>query len=504
MMALFWDLGRLLWLTSLLAAIVWLPAAVAARSVRPSILRMFEQLVTTTVVTVVAVSILSPAHLLNPFTLLVAHAAWPFAQWLTGHRRAIGSDARSLSQDVTLKLARRIETTAHWRQLVLPQFAAATFRAPRGKKTGTTVTPGASLIVLAMVVSLTPVFAVAIANTRFSNAGEYSVLLTAQQLFAGEMGWRLPDVVASITAAISVVSAITPVHVLRFLVPLAGAAALLTFVAVVRLTTRSSGPAVMGTMIAAAMLAGAAQTATAAVGTIFILLSVGLWFAYYSGRSASPWTATAAGILAILVAPTMSSFAPYGWALLTAGLTHVVVRRYRFQRPPVRIAFAAAILALAAAVTVPRTVAAQFVEYDAAARKTLDIATQFPKYKWMIVAPIEQWPLSYGRGWHMNLHEFVDEIGSRINEDAYRLPYRVDDLFVFVETRPFPTFASEPADVPFEILVDPVYRNYRSPAGRSSLQFAAYKLCERLRTQDPNAGLYFDDGRLKIYRFTLR
>ena len=195
--------------------------------------------------------------------------------------------------------------------------------------------------------------------------------------------------------------------------------------------------------------------------------------------------------------------APYGWALMAAGAVHLAERRFEFARPPVTTAFVTAVAILGLAVVIPRSASANYVEYDAAARQTLRIAADFPKYKWMIVAPVEPWPLSYGRGWHMNLHEFVDDIAPRI-DDAFQLPYQVDDLFVFVETRPFSTYAAEAADVPFSTLIDPVYRHYRSLAGRASLQYAAHKLCERLRDRQPAASVFYEDGRLKIYRFTLR
>jgi hypothetical protein len=49
-----------------------------------------------------------------------------------------------------------------------------------------------------------------------------------------------------------------------------------------------------------------------------------------------------------------------------------------------------------------------------------------------------------------------------------------------------------------------VFRHYRSLAGRASLEFAAYDVCERLRKHDAGATIYYENDRLRIYRFTLR
>jgi hypothetical protein len=74
-------------------------------------------------------------------------------------------------------------------------------------------------------------------------------------------------------------------------------------------------------------------------------------------------------------------------------------------------------------------------------------------------------------------------------------------LFVFVEKHPFQYFASEPKVVSFSILTDPTYRNYRSPAGRSSLEMATMRLCERYAEVHPSR-IFYEDQDLKIYQFS--
>jgi hypothetical protein len=51
----------------------------------------------------------------------------------------------------------------------------------------------------------------------------------------------------------------------------------------------------------------------------------------------------------------------------------------------------------------------------------------------------------------------------------------------------------------FSVLTDITYRNYRSPAGRASLESAAMQLCEDYRRDHSDADIYFEDDSLRIY-----
>jgi hypothetical protein len=55
--------------------------------------------------------------------------------------------------------------------------------------------------------------------------------------------------------------------------------------------------------------------------------------------------------------------------------------------------------------------------------------------------------------------------------------------------------------VSFSILTDPTYHNYRSPAGRSSLEMAAMKLCERYTRLHPGR-IFYEDDNVRIYQFS--
>ncbi|MBY0492697.1 MAG: hypothetical protein K2Y23_00660 [Cyanobacteria bacterium] len=505
MMAFLLDLARVVWIVTLIAVIVWAPAALLTRRWLPPLAAILEQLVVTLAIVTVAISLLSPAHLLNPFMLGAAYLAWPARGLVFMHRRTLTADAIALSRRLTLATAVKLERAGTLTTTLrsLPP-APQSIEAQRASLMRAMTSPGALVVIMSVVVLVVPKLAATLAFVRLATPAAYAELLTAQRLFVGDLGWHRPDVAADITTALSVVSSISAAHLVRLLTPLAPAIVLLVMAAVLRLMTASRGPAVAAALVAAVIGAGSVPTLAGATAALLLMLTT--FFLHQAIRRRERiGVAATAGILFALTAPmlTTAGNAPFGVALIVAGVVWIAERRFQFARPPVRTASATAVALLALAVVVPRSASASYVEYDAAARQVLRIAGEFPKFKWMVAAPVEEWVLSYGRGWHLNLHQFVEEVGPRTNDPGFRLPYHVDELFVFVETRPFATYATEPADVPFKTLIDPVYRHYRSPAGRASLQFAAYKISEQLLRQTPSS-VYYEDGRLKIYRFQLR
>jgi hypothetical protein len=78
----------------------------------------------------------------------------------------------------------------------------------------------------------------------------------------------------------------------------------------------------------------------------------------------------------------------------------------------------------------------------------------------------------------------------------------VDDLFIFVEKTPFATFQREPDAVSFLTLTDSTYRNYRSPAGRASLEVRAMELCESYKKKHKNMTVFFEDDNVRVYRLS--
>ncbi|AFZ35701.1 hypothetical protein Sta7437_2152 [Stanieria cyanosphaera PCC 7437] len=168
-----------------------------------------------------------------------------------------------------------------------------------------------------------------------------------------------------------------------------------------------------------------------------------------------------------------------------------------------------------------------YVEYDIAARKTLEIKTRFPSQTWTLVAPVEQLAEIYSYGWYQDLALFVEQYASQVagtppfngsacadcisavNQPEFRFPVSGKDLFILVEKIPFVTFTNEPSVVPDSILSerfahllrDRTYRYYRSSAGRSSLEYEAWQMCETYFHNHPDSQIYYEDRELKIYWF---
>jgi len=171
----------------------------------------------------------------------------------------------------------------------------------------------------------------------------------------------------------------------------------------------------------------------------------------------------------------------------------------RFSNPRTSSAMAASILVLLLLWMPPQIPRPRFLEYDAAARQLLRIESSVPRQHWAAVAPLEQFSESFGLGKYEDLGEFVNHFQ---DNSQGNFQYGADTLiFVFVEKRPFRTFAQEPPSVPFATLVDPTYRNYRSPAGRASLEWTALRLCEDYKRAHGDASIFYEDDDLRIYTF---
>lgn len=142
-----------------------------------------------------------------------------------------------------------------------------------------------------------------------------------------------------------------------------------------------------------------------------------------------------------------------------------------------------------------------YLEYEIAARKTLEIRNLFPAKSWTIVAPIEQLSQSYGAGWYEDLGLFVGNYSAKVGKPDFKFPYYSPHLFIYVEKKPFVTLTQENKVVPYWLFADPTYRYYRSASGRASLQFEALKICETYRRKHNNISIYYEDDRLRIYHF---
>jgi hypothetical protein len=141
-----------------------------------------------------------------------------------------------------------------------------------------------------------------------------------------------------------------------------------------------------------------------------------------------------------------------------------------------------------------------YLEYDAAARKAVEIGHLFPHHQWTVVAPIEQLSQVYGRGWYEDLANFNAKYKNSVEDPRFNFPHKTS-LLVFAEKRPFTNHKPE-YPVPYSVLIDPTYRHYRSVSGRTKLALSTLKLCEAYRRHHPDSRIYYESDRLRIYQFS--
>ncbi len=150
----------------------------------------------------------------------------------------------------------------------------------------------------------------------------------------------------------------------------------------------------------------------------------------------------------------------------------------------------------------PSTEAEQPLEYDSIARATSAISHQFPHLRWSIAAPVEQFAEVYSLGGFQDLAGLVNASSSGDIAQSMLSNDGVDDLFIFVEKMPFTSFQREPDSVSFRTLTDSTYRNYRSPAGRASVEVRALQLCETYKQKHKNMTVFFEDENVRVYRLS--
>jgi hypothetical protein len=147
----------------------------------------------------------------------------------------------------------------------------------------------------------------------------------------------------------------------------------------------------------------------------------------------------------------------------------------------------------------PQGLVGRCVEYESAARAAQEIASRIPRQTWVVVAPVEQLAETIGLGAYEDLAGFVEKYQGQVPSPDFHFEVKQEDLFIYVEKRPFQIFAHEPEIVSFSVLTDPTYRNYRSPGGRASLEAAALRLCEKYRQGHPDTDVFFENEDLRIY-----
>ena len=134
-------------------------------------------------------------------------------------------------------------------------------------------------------------------------------------------------------------------------------------------------------------------------------------------------------------------------------------------------------------------------EYESSARMAAAIAREFPRNQWVLVSPVHEAAYSYGRGWHVELTDFVQTFSdAKLANPEFHFPYQVDNIFVFVEKRPLPQVA--------KLVLPGSPRGsffYSTSSGRASLEFQAARLMAAYSSSHSNIRVFFEDKDLIIY-----
>jgi hypothetical protein len=417
-------------------------------------------------------------------------------------------------------------------------------------------------------------YADAWSELRFNHVEQYDYLLRARELILNVHPTGRPFVFPSLIATTSLVSAVDPIYVTRFLSALIGVLLVLALGAFLQASMRVSlasavamyclgsaafPPAAEPTLVPTSLvqkifelfaLSSPATTQGSSefeLGLVFVLLGLAFvaeW--HWTPHKDSLVDIACSVILTGLISPFLlvlfaiaavmllfrPKLAPVGFVLF--GFEAAVYARLSpgtsitndvFMTLPVAAAIAAgwflavvitmirsdlgrraeplllaSCLLVAAIWFRPHRLVSQPLEYDSAARQTQDIANKFAAQKWVVVAPVEQFPETLGFGGYEDLADFVSKNRSQVAARDFHFASTAQDLFIYVEKKPFQVFDREPLSVPFAVLTDATYRSYRSPAGRASLESDALQLCESYRQNHSDMEVYFKDENLQIYR----
>jgi hypothetical protein len=232
----------------------------------------------------------------------------------------------------------------------------------------------------------------------------------------------------------------------------------------------------------------------------------------YWVASAAVWSASKRDSLLAALTALMISPGQWPWAIVCLGLLCAMNSKARVSYRPFRYlaaAGASAMCLLPIGLFRPLNAeSARITQYESSARLSNFIAQQFRHKEWVIVSPFQELAFTYGRGWHVELSEFVSPFTTaQLSNPNFRFPYDNPDVFFFIERRPLVVGSSSTAGgaawryAPAET-ADWATFLYTDPLGRSSLEYRAAELLNAYRRHHHNLTIFFEDDDITVYHLT--
>ncbi len=230
------------------------------------------------------------------------------------------------------------------------------------------------------------------------------------------------------------------------------------------------------------------EVAGAEIACVFWILAVAM------ARSSWAYALASAGV-AYLVYPRLTAVMLGTLIAVLIALVLDALDR-RLPRPvviPSRMA-AAAVFVMLVVQSIGRAEPEGPFQYESVARVTARIAREFPRNRWMLVSPAQEVASMYGRGWHVELSEFVRTYTPQeVGNPSFRFPYSVNDLFIVVEKEPLPQRAQGAA-----MAQDEYSYEYFTQIGRTWLEFQAAEIAAAYASTHA-AQVYYEDGQILVY-----
>ena len=332
-----------------------------------------------------------------------------------------------------------------------------------------------------------------LSHLRFSSAAGYAQTLSLGTLLNGSAPAR--DASVALLAPIALASGLDAATVVRLSVPLLYLLILSAIVCCAYSYSRSPWPAVLAVIPFWLYSSGPGrEAATTPDGTLWATLVV---VAAVSAGRRSVGTACSGLLLAWFLTPSFPELLLVALASLTVGLVGYALMR--LGPPVLRKACVATLLVfgLFSLATPLRSVPAHGpFQYESAARAADRIARTFPKNRWIVVSPMHEAAFVTGRGWHKELPHFLEEFPAAAAADkAFRIPFEVADIFLFVEKRPLPQIAK--LAVPGNSSTS-FY--YATGPGRTSMAFRAAEFIAAYSSSHTGVTIFHEDDDLVVYQ----